>query len=118
MGSGKTDTAVSSVYRLLKLAGARRILFLVDRFLAVAQRYAGRTSFQVQGGEAVWRTALLVQAAMLAVALVADGSPRPDLMTSRSRVLADLTNGGAAVQGSYRSKRQGFSSLAHGDNRR
>lgn len=31
MGSGKTYTAVSSVYRLLKFAGARRVLFLVDR---------------------------------------------------------------------------------------
>lgn len=31
MGSGKTYTAVSSVYRLIKHADARRILFLVDR---------------------------------------------------------------------------------------
>ncbi len=30
-GSGKTFTAVSSIYRLVKFAGARRILFLVDR---------------------------------------------------------------------------------------
>jgi len=30
-GSGKTYTAVSFVYRLVKFAGARRILFLVDR---------------------------------------------------------------------------------------
>src|SRR6266487_324619 len=30
-GSGKTYTAVNFVYRLIKLAGARRILFLVDR---------------------------------------------------------------------------------------
>ncbi len=30
-GSGKTYTAVSSVYRLLKHGGARKILFLVDR---------------------------------------------------------------------------------------
>jgi type I restriction enzyme R subunit len=30
-GSGKTFTAVSSVYRLVKFAGARRVLFLVDR---------------------------------------------------------------------------------------
>jgi len=30
-GSGKTYTAVSSVYRLIKHAGAQRILFLVDR---------------------------------------------------------------------------------------
>lgn len=31
MGSGKTFTAVSAVYRLIKFAGAQRILFLVDR---------------------------------------------------------------------------------------
>ena len=31
MGSGKTYTAVSSVYRLIKEAGAKRVLFLVDR---------------------------------------------------------------------------------------
>src|SRR5205809_1362038 len=30
-GSGKTYTAVDFVYRLIKLAGARRVLFLVDR---------------------------------------------------------------------------------------
>lgn len=31
MGSGKTYTAVSFVYRLIKFAGAKRVLFLVDR---------------------------------------------------------------------------------------
>ncbi|HMR69184.1 MAG TPA: type I restriction-modification enzyme R subunit C-terminal domain-containing protein, partial [Rubrivivax sp.] len=30
-GSGKTFTAISLIYRLLKFAGARRVLFLVDR---------------------------------------------------------------------------------------
>jgi type I restriction enzyme R subunit len=30
-GSGKTYTAVSSIYRLIKFGGAKRILFLVDR---------------------------------------------------------------------------------------
>ena len=30
-GSGKTYTAVSSVYRLIKFANAKRVLFLVDR---------------------------------------------------------------------------------------
>src|SRR5437870_4022640 len=30
-GSGKTFTAVSAVYRLIKFGGARRVLFLVDR---------------------------------------------------------------------------------------
>ncbi len=30
-GSGKTFTAITSIYRLIKFAGARRVLFLVDR---------------------------------------------------------------------------------------
>lgn len=30
-GSGKTFTAITAVYRLIKFAGARRVLFLVDR---------------------------------------------------------------------------------------
>src|SRR6266568_5064374 len=30
-GSGKTYMAVSSIYRLIKFAGAKRVLFLVDR---------------------------------------------------------------------------------------
>src|SRR5207248_9821635 len=30
-GSGKTYTAVNFVYRLIKLAGARRVLFLIER---------------------------------------------------------------------------------------
>jgi type I restriction enzyme R subunit len=30
-GSGKTFTAISQIYRLIKFAGARRVLFLVDR---------------------------------------------------------------------------------------
>src|SRR5690606_33933680 len=30
-GSGKTFTAITAIYRLIKFAGARRILFLVDR---------------------------------------------------------------------------------------
>jgi type I restriction enzyme R subunit len=29
-GAGKTFTAITSVYRLLKFGGAKRILFLVD----------------------------------------------------------------------------------------
>jgi len=36
-GSGKTYAAVSSIYRLIKFAGARRILFLVDRRTLGAQ---------------------------------------------------------------------------------
>lgn len=31
MGSGKTFTAISLIYRLIKFGGARRVLFLVDR---------------------------------------------------------------------------------------
>ncbi len=30
-GSGKTFTAISFIYRLIKFGGARRVLFLVDR---------------------------------------------------------------------------------------
>src|SRR5690606_36488512 len=30
-GSGKTFTSISFIYRLIKFAGARRVLFLVDR---------------------------------------------------------------------------------------
>jgi len=30
-GSGKTFTAINFIYRLIKFAGARRVLFLVDR---------------------------------------------------------------------------------------
>ena len=45
-GSGKTFTAISFIYRLIKFAGARRVLFLVDRgnlgdqTLKEFQRYA------------------------------------------------------------------------------
>ena len=38
-GSGKTFTAISSVYRLIKHAGARRVLFLVDRANLGRQAY-------------------------------------------------------------------------------
>src|SRR5207245_9189166 len=30
-GSGKTFTAITAIYRLIKFAGAKRVLFLVDR---------------------------------------------------------------------------------------
>src|SRR5215217_1011921 len=30
-GSGKTVTAISAIYRLIKFGGAKRVLFLVDR---------------------------------------------------------------------------------------
>jgi len=38
-GSGKTFTAVSAIYRLVKYAGARRVLFLVDRANLGRQTY-------------------------------------------------------------------------------
>jgi len=38
-GSGKTFTAVSAIYRLVKYAGARRVLFLVDRANLGQQTY-------------------------------------------------------------------------------
>jgi hypothetical protein len=64
----------------------------VERCFAFLKRYFGLKYFQVQGLPAVWRHVLLVHAAMLAVALIAYRSGRPDLMTSRARVLAFVTN--------------------------
>jgi len=64
----------------------------VERYFAFLKRYYGLKSFQVKGWEAVWRYALLVNAAMLAVALIAYRKNRPDLMTRRSQVLAFVTN--------------------------
>jgi DDE family transposase len=64
----------------------------VERCFAFLKRYYGLKYFQLQGLLAVWQYALLVQAAMLAVALCAHRSDRPDLMTSRARVLAFVTN--------------------------
>lgn len=64
----------------------------VERYFAFLKRYYGLKYFQIQGWEAVWRYALLVNSAMLAVALIAYRSNRPDLMTSRSQVLAFVTN--------------------------
>ena len=63
-----------------------------ERCFAFLKRYDGLKYFQVQGWEAVWRSTLLTHAAMLAVALIAYRSARPDLMTCRSRVLAFVTN--------------------------
>ena len=36
-GSGKTFTAITSAYRLIKHGGAKRVLFLVDRAEASAK---------------------------------------------------------------------------------
>ena len=44
-GSGKTFTAVSSVYRLVKFAGAKRVLFLVDRTNLGKQAYGEFTAY-------------------------------------------------------------------------
>jgi hypothetical protein len=64
----------------------------VERYFAFLKRYYGLKYFQVQGWQAVWCYALLVNAAMLAVALIAYRMNRPDLMTSRAQVLAFVTN--------------------------
>jgi len=64
----------------------------VERCFAFLKRYYGLKYFQVEGLAAVWRYALLVHAAMLAVALIAYRCGRPDLMTRRAEVLAFVTN--------------------------
>ena len=48
-GSGKTFTAVNSVYRLLRYGGAKRVLFLVDRANLGAQAFTEFQQFQVPG---------------------------------------------------------------------
>ncbi len=50
-GSGKTFTAISSVYRLLRYGGAKRILFLVDRANLGMQAF---TEFQQYPGAGRW----------------------------------------------------------------
>ncbi len=64
----------------------------VERCFAFLKRYYGLKYFQVEGLVAVWRYALLVHSAMLAVALIAYRLDRPDLMTCRAQVLAYVTN--------------------------
>jgi type I restriction enzyme R subunit len=44
-GSGKTYTAISEVYRLIKHAGARRVLFLVDRRTLGKQAFTEFTQY-------------------------------------------------------------------------
>jgi hypothetical protein len=63
-----------------------------ERCFAFLKRYYGLKYFQVTGWEAVWRSALLIHTAMLAVAVIAYRLDRPDLMTSRAHVLAFVTN--------------------------
>lgn len=63
----------------------------VERTFAFLKRYYGLKYFQVKGLAAVWRYALLVHSAMLAVALIAYRCGRPDLMTCRTQVLAYAT---------------------------
>jgi hypothetical protein len=63
-----------------------------ERCFAFLKRYDGLTYVQVTGWEAVWRSALLIHTAMLAVAVIAYRLNRPDLMTSRAHVLAFVTN--------------------------
>ena len=64
----------------------------VERCFAFLKRYYGLKYFQVEGLVAVWRYALLVHSAILAVALIAYRLDRPDLMTCRAQVLAYVTN--------------------------
>jgi type I restriction enzyme R subunit len=49
-GTGKTYTAISLLYRLLKSEFARRILFLVDRRALAAQAVSAAASFEVEPG--------------------------------------------------------------------
>jgi len=63
----------------------------IERHFAFLKRYYGLADFQVKGWSAVYRYALQVHIAMLLVALVAARLGRPDLTTSRSRVLAYVT---------------------------
>ncbi len=65
---------------------------VVERCFAFLKRYYGLKYFQIKGLVAVWRYALLVHSAMLAVALIAYRLDRPDLMTCRAQVLAYVTN--------------------------
>ena len=70
-GSGKTFTAVSAVYRLIKFANAKRVLFLVDRrnlgtqtltefqqYVSPYNGYSFTEEYNVQhlGFEPLWRT--------------------------------------------------------------
>ena len=64
----------------------------IERCFAFLKRYYGLKYFQVEGLPAVWRYALLVHSAMLAVALIAYRFDRPDLMTKRAQALAYVTN--------------------------
>ena len=64
----------------------------VERCFAFLKRRYGLKCFQVRGAAAVWRYALLVHAAVLAVALSAYRSGRPDLLTARAQVLAFAFN--------------------------
>jgi len=65
---------------------------VAERCFAFLKRYYGLKYFQVKGLSAVWRYALLVNSAMLAVGLIAYRLNRPDLMTCRAQVLAYVTN--------------------------
>lgn len=49
-GTGKTFTAVSSIYRLLKSGTAKRVLFLVDRKALAAQTAISFAAFQTPAG--------------------------------------------------------------------
>ena len=50
-GSGKTFMACNQIYRLIKHAGARRVLFLVDRANLGRQALREFQGFTVPGGQ-------------------------------------------------------------------
>jgi hypothetical protein len=63
----------------------------IERHFAWLKRYLGLADFQVQGHTAVTRHVFQVYIAALIIALIATLHGRPDLITSRSRVLAFVT---------------------------
>lgn len=62
-GSGKTFTAVSSIYRLVKFGGAHRVLFLVDRANLGKQALKEFQSFRTSDAERAAARAALLRAA-------------------------------------------------------
>ena len=57
-GSGKSLTSVAQIYRLIKFAGARRVLFLVDRdgkhFDSVEGGVSSRATFSPDGSSLLY----------------------------------------------------------------
>jgi len=63
----------------------------IERHFAWAKRYFGLESARWAGLVAAYQHTALVYATMLAVALIAHRYQRPELATSRTRVLASKT---------------------------